>query len=231
MNPSNPKPTAVIFATGDKNPAQGGSGLRKLLEAVKVGNLPIDVRAVVSNHLQGSVASIAAEYGCRFIHLSSFEAGDYQLIMHQAAAEFTFLSGWLKKVAGLSPSKTVNIHPGPLEFGGPGMYGHHVHEAVIAAFQRGEITQSAVSMHFVTPHYDEGPTIFRYAVPINQGETADDLYRNKIRPVEHSWQWVITWLVASGQIRWDGIAAHPVYVPVWYKELPFCPANCVAQAA
>jgi len=91
-------------------------------------------------------------------------------------------------VKGLDPETTINIHPGPLpEFGGPGMYGHHVHEAVIAAYKRGEITQSAVTMHFVDELYDHGPSIFRIPVLIRPGDDAETLAK-RVNEKERAWQ-------------------------------------------
>lgn len=98
------------------------------------------------------------------------------------------LSGWLKLVSGLDPERTINIHPGPLpRFGGPKFYGHYVHEAVLAAYHRGEITHSAVTMHFVDPEYDRGPIFFQFPVKIEPDETPDTLAA-KVNRVEHKWQ-------------------------------------------
>jgi phosphoribosylglycinamide formyltransferase-1 len=98
-------------------------------------------------------------------------------------------SGWLKFVRGLDPSKTVNIHPGPLpKFGGPGMYGHYVHEAVMAAYRRGEIIQSAVTMHFVDDvAYDNGPIIFQMPVLIRPDDDAETLAK-RVNEKERAWQ-------------------------------------------
>jgi folate-dependent phosphoribosylglycinamide formyltransferase PurN len=98
------------------------------------------------------------------------------------------LSGWLKLVAGLDPARTINIHPGPLpRFGGHGMYGHNVHEAVLEAYHFGEITHSAVTMHFVDEVYDRGPVFFQMPVPIEPTDTAETLAA-RVNKVEHEWQ-------------------------------------------
>ncbi len=114
------------------------------------------------------------------------------------------LSGWLKLVTGLDPKKTFNIHPAPLpRFGGPGMYGHYVHEAVMEAYHRGEITHSAVSMHFVTEKYDEGPVFFQKTVEILPNDTAEILAQ-RVNIVEHQFQPIVTNAVLQGKIGWDG---------------------------
>lgn len=79
-------------------------------------------------------------------------------------------------------NKIVNIHPSLLpKFGGKGMYGHHVHEAVLAA---GELI-SGITIHFVNEHYDEGEIIFQANCPIDAGETPDSL-ATKIHALEHA---------------------------------------------
>jgi phosphoribosylglycinamide formyltransferase-1 len=139
--------------------------------------------------------------------------------VHTFPHDFIALSGWLKLVVGLNPGITFNIHPGPLpEFGGPGMYGHHVHEAVLKAFRAGKITHSAVSMHFVTPEYDKGPVFFRMPVKIEDSDTAESL-GHRVNEVEHAWQSHITGLVVSRAIYWDGENPSSLHVPESYAFL------------
>ncbi len=81
-----------------------------------------------------------------------------------------FLSLWY--IPPQYAGKVMNIHPALLpKFGGHGMWGHHVHEAVIAA---GE-TESGCTIHFVTNEYDAGPIILQKTVPVLPGDTPDDL--------------------------------------------------------
>src|SRR5882724_6426439 len=156
----------IVFASGTAE--GGGSGFQALVENARAGILRADIVAVVSNHAQGGVKKRADTLGIPFVLFEGpWTAEAYQKIVREHGADWVCLSGWLKKTAGLDPRRTVNIHPGPLpEFGGPGLYGHHVHEAVMAAFQAGKITHSGVSMHFVTDEYDRGPVFFRYPLII-----------------------------------------------------------------
>ncbi len=79
------------------------------------------------------------------------------------------------------PNKIVNIHPALLpKFGGKGMYGHHVHEAVVAA---GE-TESGITIHYVNEQYDEGAIIFQASCPVLPTDNADEV-ANKIHLLEH----------------------------------------------
>jgi len=200
----------LIFASGSLT--GGGSGFKNLIEAMHEGILHAEIVGVVSNHEHGGVREKADSLGVPFIYFPGpWTAEEYQRIAKESAADFFALSGWIKPIAGLDldtsfNSKTVfNIHPGPLpEFGGKGMYGHHVHEAVLEAFRNGKLISSEVCMHFVTEEYDQGPVFFRLSVPININDTAESLGLH-VNIYEHMYQPMITDLVVTGHITWDGI--------------------------
>jgi phosphoribosylglycinamide formyltransferase-1 len=79
------------------------------------------------------------------------------------------------------PNKIINIHPALLpKFGGKGMYGHFVHEAVVAAKE----TESGITIHYVNEHYDEGQIIFQAHCPVVPTDTPDDVAR-KVQVLEH----------------------------------------------
>ncbi len=93
-------------------------------------------------------------------------------------AQLVVLAGYLKLVPGAVVARfrqrMVNIHPALLpDFGGPGMYGRRVHEAVLAA----GVTQSGATVHIVDAEYDHGPVVAQSAVPIERGDTAESLER------------------------------------------------------
>ncbi len=148
-------------------------------------------------------------------------AESYKQLAQDCKADFVALSGWLKLVRGLDPRTTFNIHPGPLSripilnFGGPGMHGHKVHEAVLEAYRKGITAFSAVSMHFVTEEYDRGPVFFEYPVRIEENDTADTLAA-RVNAAEHEWQPRITDMVVRGLIRWDGKDPNSLVVPEGY---------------
>lgn len=204
------KPKILVFASGTTT--GGGSGFEKLVEASHNGVLSAYIVCVVSNYQSGGVRQKADRLDVPFIYFPKpWDAGNYQQVTKETNADFFALSGWLKKVRGLDfstkfNSKTVfNIHPGPLpRFGGEGMYGHFVHEAVIEAFKRGEITHSEVTMHFVDGVYDHGLTFAKIKVAIDEFDTAETLGK-KVNLYEHAHQARITNLVVNGLIRWDGI--------------------------
>ncbi len=86
------------------------------------------------------------------------------------------LAGYLrllpKAVLEAFPRRILNVHPALLpKFGGKGMYGRHVHEAVLAAGER----ESGCTVHFVTENYDEGPPILQMRCPVQPDDTPDTL--------------------------------------------------------
>jgi phosphoribosylglycinamide formyltransferase-1 len=199
----------IIFASGTKDSAgSGGSGFENMVNTSRNGTLNAEIIAVISNHENGDVKRRADNLGIKFIHFAEPRTSErYREITE--GADLICLSGWLKLVTGLDPQKTINIHPGPLpRFGGTGMYGHHVHEAVMEAYRAGEVANSAVSMHFVTEKYDEGPLFFSQSVPILQDDTAETLAK-RVNEAEHKWQPIITDKVLSGEISWDGKDSKP----------------------
>ena len=80
------------------------------------------------------------------------------------------------------PNRIINIHPALLpKFGGKGMYGHHVHEAVVKA---GE-TESGITIHYVNEYYDEGQVIFQARCPVQPADTPQDVARH-VQALEHA---------------------------------------------
>ena len=214
------KPKLIVFASGSKE--GGGSGFENLVTSKE---LDADIVAVVSNYEHGGVRERADRLGIPFIHFPKpWDAENYRRIVEESGAEWIALSGWLKLVKGLGPAKTFNIHPASLSllggrFGGDGMYGHYVHEAIKEALDRGEITESGVTMHFVTDEYDRGPAFFEVRVPLAKGMTADEIGR-VVNEVEHTWQPRITNMVVHGEIFWNGEDPKTLTVPDGYAFLP-----------
>src|SRR3989338_4314788 len=202
------KPKLIVFASGKRS--GGGSGFENLAGSKE---LDADIVAVVSNHERGGVHERAMQLGIPFIYFPGpYDAEHYASVLQKTAIEkdelWVALSGWLRKAEGLDPQKTINIHPALLSqlnhrFGGKGMYGHRIHDAVKAAFDAGEITESGFSMHFVTEEMDRGPVFFEHRVPLHAGMSADEIAK-AVNITEHEWQPKITNMVVQGQIRWDG---------------------------
>ncbi len=205
------KPKLIVFASGSES--GGGSGFENLVNSTRLGGstpkstvLDAEIVAVVSNHKHGGVRQRADRLGVPFIYFGGpYTAENYQKIVQDSGAEWVTLSGWLKKVKGLAPSKTFNIHPALLsqlggKFGGRGLWGHHVHEAVKEALDAGEIAESGITMHFVSEEYDRGPIFFEHKVPLRKGMTTDEIAQ-AVNKAEHKWQPIITNKVIHGEIK------------------------------
>jgi phosphoribosylglycinamide formyltransferase-1 len=192
----------LVFASGDEK--GGGSGFQELVEFSRTRPPVLDAQivGVVSNHQRGGVRRRADALHIPFEYWPGpFDPEGYRAFVKKYQADFVMCSGWLKFVRGLDPAKTVNIHPGPLpQFGGARMYGHFVHEAIMAAYHRGEITQSAVTMHFVDETaYDHGPIIFQMPVLIRPDDDAGTLAQ-RVNEKERAWQSHILNLVVHRHI-------------------------------
>lgn len=203
------KKRVLVFASGDAK--GGGSGFQELVEFSRTDPpiLDAEIVGVVSNHEQGGVRKRADGLGIPFkFWPGPFDAAGYQVRVVEFAADFVMCSGWLKLIKGLDLETTINIHPGPLpEFGGLGMYGHHVHEAVITAYKRGEIIQSAVTMHFVDEIFDQGPIIFKMPVIIRPDDDPETLAK-RVNEKERAWQSYILNRVVHGDIYLEGYTVY-----------------------
>ena len=111
----------------------------------------------------------------------------YFKVLKKYNVHFIILAGYLKKlpeeITNAFPKKILNIHPALLPaYGGIGMYGKHVHEAVIAEREK----KSGITIHYVDEVYDHGQIIFQATCNIEKNETADDLAK-KIIALEHKY--------------------------------------------
>jgi len=158
-----------------------GSSARAIVAAIKAGELAAEPRLMVSNNKSAPVLAFAAEAGIPALPIATHadpEAADARLVevLEAHGVELVVLSGYLRqlgpKTLGRYAGRILNIHPGPLpQFGGHGMYGRRVHEAVIAA----GVAQSGICIHLVDEEYDRGPVIARRGVQILAEDTAESL--------------------------------------------------------
>ena len=161
--------------------SRNGSAFRAAVEAARAGRLAADIVLLVSNSAKAPALDFARERGiaCEVIPTAADpEAADQALAAALAAsgADWVVLSGYLRRIGpavlGRFPERILNIHPGPLPaFGGEGMYGRRVHEAVIAA----GVPQSEVTIHLVDGEYDHGRVLGRWPVPVEAGDTPQAL--------------------------------------------------------
>ncbi|MFN3572578.1 MAG: formyltransferase family protein [Phenylobacterium sp.] len=161
--------------------SRNGTAMRAILEAVARGELAAEPRIAVSNNRQAPALAHAAALGVPTAWIPTKDdpaAADAALTQAMSAAgvELVVLSGYLRKLGPVFlerfRGRVLNIHPGPLPaFGGQGMYGRRVHEAVIAS----GVAESGAVIHLVDGEYDQGPEIARISAPVLPGDTAETL--------------------------------------------------------
>ncbi|MEW6511161.1 MAG: phosphoribosylglycinamide formyltransferase [Bacteroidota bacterium] len=170
-----------------------GSNFRAILTAIQQGSIP-DARicVVISNNSTAGILEIARANAIPAVHLSQKQFPDENAFadamlstLQQHGADFIALAGYMKRVptsvVAAFRKRIVNIHPALLpRFGGAGMYGMHVHEAVLAA---GE-TVSGATVHYVDEEYDHGAVILQRTVPVRPGDTPESL-AERVLAVEH----------------------------------------------
>lgn len=172
----------AIFASG------AGSNAAKIIEHFKHSTTVV-IDLIVCNKKEAGVWGIAAanQIDTLYINRESFIESDSCVKQLQARSiDFIVLAGFLWKVPetliNAYPGKIINIHPALLpKYGGKGMYGMHVHEAVIAAGEK----ESGITIHYVDAHYDEGDIIFQAKCTIEPTDTPASLAA-KIHVLEHA---------------------------------------------
>ncbi|MBL0152477.1 MAG: phosphoribosylglycinamide formyltransferase [Chitinophagaceae bacterium] len=172
----------AIFASGK------GSNAQKIITHFR-WNPDIKVVLVVSNKSDAGVLDIAANAGIPSLIIDKerfFKNDAFLPYLAQNEVDFIILAGFLWKIPenliSAFPGKILNIHPALLpKFGGKGMYGHHVHEAVLAAGEK----ESGITIHLVDEQYDHGKTIAQFTCPVLAGDTADSL-AERIHKLEHA---------------------------------------------
>ena len=155
--------------------------MRGIVGAIASGTLPARARIAISNNADAPGLVWARSHGIPTRHISAAAAGGATAAdsviadaMAAAGVGLVILSGYLRPVgpAVLGRFRVLNIHPGPLpQFGGRGMYGPHVHAAVLAA----GVPESAASVHLVDGEYDHGPVIAAEPVPVLPDDTPQTL--------------------------------------------------------
>lgn len=168
----NTKHRIAIFASG------AGSNAKKIIEYFRLSN-KITVALIVCNKPDAGVLKIAEEHQIPAILIEKkkfFEGNHYIDELKNAGITFIVLAGFLWKLPAALikayQNKIINIHPALLPgYGGKGMYGRYVHEAVINAAEK----ESGITIHYVDEHYDHGQHIFQVTCPVFPGDTPEKL--------------------------------------------------------
>ena len=171
----------AIFASG------AGSNAKQIIEYF-TNHAVVQVALVVCNKPGAGVLTIAAQYNVPALHIEKekfFKGNAYVDELKEVKIDFIILAGFLWKIPPALiqayPNKIINIHPALLpKYGGKGMYGQFVHEAILAAHE----AESGISIHIVDELYDHGQIIFHASCPVLPDDTPATLAQ-RIHALEH----------------------------------------------
>jgi phosphoribosylglycinamide formyltransferase-1 len=184
-----------------------GSNLRAIHAAVLSGDIDARLRLIVSNRISSPSLEFAIEHGITPLCIADAKAGspdETRLLLESLTAsgiDFIALAGYMRlvpqAVVAAFRHRISNIHPALLpSFGGKGMYGHHVHEAVLAS----GVKVSGASVHLVDEEYDRGPIVMQECVKVLDDDTVDSLAA-RVLEVEHRIYPLALQLLTTGRVR------------------------------
>jgi len=168
--------------------SHNGSGFNAIYKAILEKELNFQITLVISNNTNAVVLQNAKKYSLHnfLVNSKTDENPDEKIysLLREHECEYIFLSGYMKKLSSkiIDEFKVINSHPSLLpKYGGLGMYGKLVHEAVIKNAE----TESGVSIHEVTKEYDDGKILLQKRLTISKEESVDTL-ESKIKELEGS---------------------------------------------
>jgi phosphoribosylglycinamide formyltransferase-1 len=190
-----------------------GSNLQAILDGARRGELPVDIRAVISNRpdvyaleraRRSDVPALTLDHQT-FPDRQSFEAALQELI-DSCAPELVILAGFMRVLSAAFVEhywgRLVNIHPSLL----PKFRGLHTHERALAAGER----EHGASVHFVIPALDSGPVILQARVPVLPGDGPDSLAERVLEQEHKIYPLAIRWFaegrlaLQANQVLFDG---------------------------
>lgn len=193
----------AVFASGK------GSNFQAILDAIKAGKIPnARIALVISNNSSAGALEIARNDRIPALHVSRQQFGSDESFnkallqkLQDSKINFVALAGYMKmldsSIIKHFKNRIVNIHPALLpKFGGKGMYGIHVHEAVIANKER----MSGATVHLVDEEYDRGPIVLQRKVEVAPNDTPESLAA-KVLKIEHQIYPEAVRLFAEGRVK------------------------------
>ncbi len=168
----------IAILTGSKG---RGSNMAAIVRAVQSGAVPGEIALVLSPKADAPALEVARNLGISQVIGSE----DLETHLDPGRVDWICLAGFMRllppTVLQRFPRRVLNIHPALLpKFGGKGMYGHHVHEAVLASGD----ALTGCTVHYVTERYDEGDPIVQFSCPVMPGDTAETLAA-RVLELEH----------------------------------------------
>ncbi len=169
-----------------------GTNFQTICDACNAGRLSARVALLICNNSTAPVMERARLADIPALHLSSKTQPDSEMLdlsmqtaLNNAGAELIVLAGYMKKllpgVLRQFENRIINVHPSLLpKHGGPGFYGHYVHEQVLSSGD----TVTGATVHLVNEAYDEGRILMQRELAVKTDDTPESL-ADRLRPVEH----------------------------------------------
>lgn len=190
----------------------GGTNLQSIIDHVERGKTQARIEAVISNNSKAYALERARRHNITALHMSAKKFGsqeklDQELLnlFETKGIDLIVLAGYMKLLSRVIirryRGRIVNIHPGPLpEFGGEGMYGLKVHQAVLSA----GLKETCATVHVVDEIYDHGPILLQGRVAVLPDDTPETLAARVLK-VEHQILPEVINMYAKGEIDPDKI--------------------------
>ncbi len=171
--------------------SHGGSSAKAIIGEIRAGRLNAEVGILITNNRDSSIFHWCLDNDVEVRHISSkthrgSENSDeaIQTVLDNAQSDLVVCSGYMKKIGPKTleyfTGRILNIHPALLpDYGGQGMYGDRVHQAVLDAKE----STSGATVHYVTEGYDEGAILKQHSVVVNRDDTVDSL-RARVQAIE-----------------------------------------------
>lgn len=195
----------AVFASG------GGSNFQALIDHQQAGDLHVDFAVMIGNNSKAKAFDRARAHDIPTVHIgpTHFEdpeeyAARLMSILQEHTVDLIALAGYMRKLPDIVVDtyrhRILNIHPALLPaFGGKGMYGGHVHAAVIESGAK----LSGVTVHFVDEVYDHGPIVLQEPVPVLDDDSPEDLAA-RVLALEHASYWRAVEAVAQERLSVKG---------------------------
>jgi phosphoribosylglycinamide formyltransferase-1 len=184
-----------------------GTNLQAIIDACKDGHLDAKPCVVISNNSDSGALKRSSEEGIPHYHLSSKTHSDpveldktILAVLREYKVDLVILAGYMKKLGPATLSvykgRILNIHPALLpKFGGKGMYGRYVLEAVLASGEK----VTGVTVHIVNEEYDQGPIVAQSMLPVFKDDTAESLEK-RVHEREHDFFVEVLEKISKGEI-------------------------------
>lgn len=174
----------AIFASGT------GSNAEQIIRFLKEKDSLVEINVILTNKKQAGIYTVASDnkIEIKYFENKVFEEADEVVnFLKKREVKWIVLAGFLRKIEPPFlkefTDKIINLHPSLLpKFGGKGMYGSHVHQAVIDSGEK----ESGISIHLVNAEFDKGKILFQASCKVEKGQTVEELNKN-IQKLEHSY--------------------------------------------